>query len=552
MNNEYINVKIVNGENIEVKKGTTLLELSKNYQQKFQFPIVLAKLNNSLKELNVALEKDVTVEFLDITDANGFRAFQRSVFFLAIYAVKQVAGEKARVVVSHSINKNYYCETPGVQLTEQMVEQIEGVINDIIEKNIPIEKVSISLEQGLALSNEFGLYDKIDVLKYRRTSKINFYKLNWYYDYFYGQMVLNTNVLKGFKISKTTENKFILKFPNCELIELEKMSAVFHEANRWAKILKVDTVGALNKIICKGNLGDLIRVSEALHEKKIANIADMIYKQNKTIVLIAGPSSSGKTTFAERLCIQLRVNGLKPYVISMDNYFNNAKEAPLDKNGNPDFESIDHIRVKTLNEDLENLLKGNAVLMPTYNFLIGKYEYKGNSLHLGKDEVLVIEGIHGLNEVIANTIPKSKKFKIFISALTQLNIDDHNRIATSDTRLIRRIVRDNQFRAFTPERTISTWQSVMNGEAKHIFPFQEEADAFFNSALVYEMCVLKQFVEPLLFNISNDKPQYTEARRLVKFLDSFLGISSEQIPKNSILREFIGGSCFATWKDLKY
>lgn len=546
MNNEYINVKIVNGENIEVKKGTTLLELSKNYQQKFQFPIVLAKLNNSLKELNVALEKDVTVEFLDITDANGFRAFQRSVFFLAIYAVKQVAGEKARVVVSHSINKNYYCETPGVQLTEQMVEQIEGVINDIIEKNIPIEKVSISLEQGLALSNEFGLYDKIDVLKYRRTSKINFYKLNWYYDYFYGQMVLNTNVLKGFKISKTTENKFILKFPNCELIELEKMSAVFHEANRWAKILKVDTVGALNKIICKGNLGDLIRVSEALHEKKIANIADMIYKQNKTIVLIAGPSSSGKTTFAERLCIQLRVNGLKPYVISMDNYFNNAKEAPLDKNGNPDFESIDHIRVKTLNEDLENLLKGNAVLMPTYNFLIGKYEYKGNSLHLGKDEVLVIEGIHGLNEVIANTIPKSKKFKIFISALTQLNIDDHNRIATSDTRLIRRIVRDNQFRAFTPERTISTWQSVMNGEAKHIFPFQEEADAFFNSALVYEMCVLKQFVEPLLFNISNDKPQYTEARRLVKFLDSFLGISSEQIPKNSILREFIGGSCFAT------
>ena len=345
---------------------------------------------------------------------------------------------------------------------------------------------------------------------------------------------------------------FILQFPHsniqgalCELKPVNKISQVFQESYKWGKILKVDTVGALNNMICNDNFGHITRISEALHEKKIAEIADMILNQKKSIVLIAGPSSSGKTTFAERLCIQLRVNGLRPHIISMDNYFDMSR-LPLDEFGQPDYEALEYVDTEQINEDLVNLLKGKQVDIPTFNFITDSREYKGNYLKLNDDDVIVMEGIHALNEKSTEQISKNDKFKIFISALTQLNVDDHNRIPTTDTRLIRRIVRDHQFRGFSATRTIKMWPSVMRGESKNIFPYQEESDAMFNSALVYEICILKQFVEPLLFKIEKTCEEYTEARRIIKFLDCILGVSSEPVPKNSILREFIGGSCFYT------
>ncbi len=538
------------GETLEIKSKISLLKLSQDYEKFYKYPIVLARVDNQLYELSRSVKNDCKIEFVDITDPNGFRAFQRSILFLMVYSAKAILGKKTRVVVQHSINKNYYCDMPEIEITDELIDKIQDKMIEIVKEDLPIEKYSITIEEGIRLSEEFGLYDKIELLKYRRTSKINFYKLDWYYDYFYGPMVPRTGYLKKFHLQKN-DTGFVLQFPLgenpfelTELKTLKKITNVFIESNHWAKILNVDTVSALNRQICNGKLGDIIRISEALHEKKVANIADIISNEKKNIVLVAGPSSSGKTTFSHRLYIQLRVLGLNPYVISLDDYFNSAKDAPLDEFGKPNYECVEHVDIRQVNEDLSKLLKGETIELPVYNFTTGLREYKGRFLKLNKDDVLIIEGIHALNEKLTSEIAKDYKFKIFISALTQLNIDDHNRIPTTDTRLVRRIVRDNRFRNTSADVTIGAWQSVMKGETLNIFPFQEEADAFFNSALVHEMCVLKQFAEPLLFQIHREKPQFAEARRLIKFLDSFLGVSSEHIPENSILREFIGGSCF--------
>lgn len=550
---ELLNVKI-NGEVIHIEKGTLLRELALKQQHNFKCPILAAEVNNELQELHVKMINDCEVKFLDVTSQNGFRVYQRSVVFLMIYAIKEILGKKTRVVVGHSINKNYYCEIieKDFKITEQLIEEIEKKMLDTVAKNVPLEKFSITVDEGIRLSEEFGLLDKVSFLKYRRTTNVNFYKLDWFYDYFYGQMAPNTGCLTKFKLVPDS-NGFMLLFPSpvnhetlSEHKHLKKITQVFNESNKWARILKTDTVGALNDKICSGERGNIIRISEGFHEKKLANIADLIYMQNKNVVLIAGPSSSGKTTFAERLCIQLRVTGLNPYVISLDNYYVNREFTPLDEFGDFDFEALESIDIAQFNKDLTELLEGKTVQIPSFNFISGKREYKGRFLKLSKDDVLVIEGIHGLNEKLTYHVPKENKFKIFISALTQLNIDDHNRIPTSDTRLIRRMVRDSQFRGFDAKRTIGMWQSVTRGEGRYIFPFQEDADAIFNSALLYELCVLKQFAEPLLFNIDKSEPEFTEAKRLVKFLDCFIGIPSDEVPNNSILREFIGGSCFRT------
>jgi len=547
---EKIRVTFENNELIEVPKMTTLLELSKKVNRKY--PILLAEVNNELRELHNILDRDCSVRFLDITDANGFRAYQRSVVFLMICATKDVLGVLSRVRVEHSINKNYYCEIDdeNVEITESLLNSIEDKMREYIESGTMIEKKPLPTDEAIQIAEQFGLYDKMNILKYKRTSNVNFYKLGKYYNYFYGQMVLDTSRLRKFKLSKS-DSGFMLQFPSsnapgdlAELKSVKKITQIFNESNRWSRILKISTVGELNNAICQGNLGDIIRISEALHEKKIAYIADMILEQKKNIILISGPSSSGKTTFAERLCIQLRVNGLRPHVISLDNYFFNREFVPLDEFGKPNFENLDFLDVEQINKDLVNLLKGETVEFPTYNFITGKREYKGNYKKLNSDEVIVMEGIHGLNEKLSADIPRANKFKIFISALTQLNIDDHNRIPTSDTRLIRRIVRDSIYRNYSAQNTIDIWPKVLKGEIRNIFPFQEEADALFNSALIYEMCVLRQFVESGLFDIDRQCKEFVEARRLVKFLDCFQCINSEQIPPNSILREFIGGSCF--------
>jgi len=421
---------------------------------------------------------------------------------------------------------------------------------ETVEKSLPIVKHSLPLEKAVDIVAKAGMYDKVELLKYRRTASVNFYCLDGFYDYFYGQMVKNTNLLGAFKITRRSKG-FLLQFPSAghdyELAKPasnDKISEVFEESNQWARILKIDTVGSLNSKLCTTGIGGVIKVTEALHEKKIANLADRIMHEHKRIVLIAGPTSSGKTTFAERLAIQLRVNGSSPHIISLDNYYLDREDIPKDAKGEFDFETIRAIDVPQINKDLTALLKGETVQVPSYNFLTGKREYKGRFLTLRPEDALIMEGIHGLNGAIGEGVSRNDTFRIFISALTQINIDDHNYIPTTDTRLVRRIVRDHQFRGHSADRTIEMWPSVTRGEGKYIFPFQEEADAFFNSALVYEMCVLKQYAEPLLFGIDNSRDTYTEAKRLIKFLDGFLGASSEPVPTNSILREFIGGSSF--------
>jgi len=551
---EKIRLNIIGAGQIIVPAGTTLLELSQSYTHTRSWPILVATIDNELQDLSQPLLFDATVEFLDLSDPNGYRTYQRSVTFLMVYAAKAVLGKKARVVVAHSINKNYYCELPDhPEPTDELLEQIGAVMRMAVDRDIPIEKHTMPKEAALRLVEEFSLDDKQRLLKYRHNKSVSFYKLDWFYNYFYGEMAPSTGCLGQFKMVKRSRG-FMLQFPDAqlgyELAELTpdcKVSEVFEEANQWARIVNADTVGALNDNLCKMGNGMIIRIAEALHEKKVALLADRIIKEHRPIVLIAGPTSSGKTTFAARLGTQLRAAGAVPHIIGLDNYYHNRgdERIPRDEDGNEDYETIKAIDTYLITKHLQALLLGQEVELPTFNFLTGKREFKGRFLKLAPKDVLMLEGIHGLNEKISEGVPAEDKFKIFISALTQINVDDHNRIPTTDTRLVRRIVRDFQYRGTSAAETIARWPSVLRGEAKYIYPYQEEADAFFNSALVYEMCVLKQYAEPLLFDIAQGIPQYTEARRLIKFLSSFLCMPSENIPVNSILREFVGGSCFS-------
>ena len=552
---KLIKVNIM-GEEVEIEKGTTLYDLSEKYVHKLKFPIILATVDNGLKELGTQITRPCKIEFFDITNSNGFRVYQRSLFFIMYCAIKDVIGKDIRIVINRSINKNYYCEFPSkedyAKLTGTVILEIEKRMMELVNQNMPITKVTFSLEDGAAIALENNLPDKIGTIKFRRTGWINFYKLGDHYNYFYGTMAINTKYFTTFKLHRFDDG-IMLQMPKssnpnelADIKPLDKMSKIFTQSKEWREILNTRNVCELNNNICKGKFFDIVRLSEALHEKRVAELADMITDKGASIVLIAGPSSSGKTTFANRLSIQLNVNGFTAKVISMDNYFKPSSEAVLDEYGRPDYENVNHVNVDLLNSDLEKIVAGEEVPVPTYNFKEGRGEYRGDKIKIGDNDILIIEGIHGLNSIVASTVPSDKKFKIFISALTQISIDDHNRIPTSDTRLIRRMVRDFQFRNHSAADTINTWPSVARGERKYIFPFQEDADAYFNSALVYELCVLKQLAEPLLFGIEVDSPQYTEARRLVKFLDSFLGCSTEHLPSNSIIREFVGGSCFKT------
>jgi uridine kinase len=521
------------------------LELSKTAGDNF----LLAKVNNELKELHRPLEQEAETEFLDIGDPNGFRVYQRAASFITIAAAKEVLGEKTRVIVEHSINKNYYCEIPEAIITDELLREIQDKAFRMRDANLPIEKFSLPIEKAKELCERFGLYDKLDILKFRRTSYVSFYKLGWFYDYFYGMLPPFAGLIKLFKLEKQNDG-FLIRFPDQKnpeklrkLRPMEKISSVFLESAQWNRILNVDTVGSLNSRICEGKLNTIIRVAEALHEKKIAAIADQIYAGKKRIVLIAGPSSSGKTTFAHRLCIQIKVTGLRAQIISMDDYFKSQESRPTAENSDEfDFESLEALDYELLANDLERLSAGEAVNIPHFNFTTGKREDKGRYITLDENDVLIVEGLHGLNDAISANL--KDKFKIFISALTQLNVDDHNRIPTTDTRLLRRVTRDSRYRKTDAAATIKMWPNVVKGEAENIFPYQERADAIFNSALVYELCVLKQFVEPELFAVPKSMPEYAEAKRLVKFLDSFLGVASEEVPQNSLIREFIGGSCF--------
>ena len=549
---ECVKVQFKNGEIREVEKGTTLQALANEVQKDYPFPIMLAKTDYRFKELCSKIDHDlVDFEFIDLGQKDGMRVYQRSATFLLIAAAKRLLKE-CHILVNHHITGGFFCEFSDESCcTVENIKAIENMMHQMVEEALPIEKETVSVDEALELFNHEDMLDKCKLFKYRRTSTVNVYILDGIKNYFYGYMLTNTSQMKCFKLIPYAHG-FILQFPSeknpnelATFTPQPKLSSIFRESEKWARILGVDSVGALNDIISEGKTEELIKIFEALHEKKIAYIADQIAeRKNVKLIMIAGPSSSGKTTTAKRLCVQLKVNGLKPHLISIDDYFVDRELTPRDEKGEYDFEALEAIDVELFNEHMKALIAGETVEIPTFNFVLGKREYHGHTIHLADDEVLVIEGIHGLNEKLSYAIPKENKFKIYVSCLTQLNIDEHNRIPTTDTRLIRRMIRDNQYRGTDPEKTLALWASVRRGENKNIFPYQEEADVMFNTVLIYELAALKALAEPLLFRVPRTSPYYSEAKRILKFLEYFLPMDLTTIPSNSLLREFVGGSSF--------
>ena len=533
--------------------GTAYAEIAKEYQKNYENDILLVSVNGRLRELHKTLQKDCQMKFITAADTVGYLAYQRSAVFLMMKAFQDVVGREnvKNITVCFSVENGLYVEVEGnIELSQELLDRVKEEMKHLVELDLPLQKRSENTDEAMDHFHEQGMYDKARLFNYRRASRVNIYRLGDYDDYFYGYMVMSTRYLKYFDLQMYEEG-FILRLPNKKQPKAiqpfhpqKKLFDVQQEAEKLGHKLGVYDVGTLNDTIAQGRMNELMLMQEALQEKKIGDIAEQIQKSGRKLVMIAGPSSSGKTTFSHRLSIQLGALGLKPHPIAVDNYFVNRVDSPRDENGNYDYEALNCIDIKQFNEDMEALLAGKRVELPVYNFVKGEREYKGDFLQLGKEDILVIEGIHCLNDDLSYSLPRDKKFKIYISALTQLNIDDHNRVPTTDGRLIRRMVRDARTRGASAQDTIRMWDSVRRGEERNIFPYQEEADAMFNSALLYELSVLKQYAEPILYSVPRDSAEYVEAKRLLKFLDYFLGVSSEQVPHNSIVREFIGGSCF--------
>ena len=543
---------LINGEKREYPSETTWLTVAKDYQKDYQDDILLVKVNGKLQELHKKVVECSRLEFVTARDKAGRLTYRRSVTFMMLKAFYEVAGSMGirKLTVDFSIGNGFFVEPElDFELTGEVLCQVKEKMEEYVAQKIPIMKRTIHIDEAVGLFHKYGMYDKERLFHYRRVSNVNVYHIGGFEDYFYGYMVPDTSYLKYFDLV-LYQNGFVLVFPDHDpkvvdpFKPKDKLFTVLKETSDWGRRLDLADVGALNGKISRGKIGQVMLIEEALMEKKIGEVAGMIAAQKaKKLVMIAGPSSSGKTTFSHRLSTQLMALGLTPHPIAVDNYFVNRVDSPRDENGNYDYEALACIDIKQFNEDMARLLAGERVLLPQYNFITGEREYKGDYLALGKDDILVIEGIHCLNDALSYSLPKESKFKIYISALTALNVDEHNRVPTTDGRLIRRMVRDARTRGATARDTIRRWDSVRRGEENNIFPYQEDADVMFNSALVYELSVLKLYAEPLLFGIPKDCPEYMEAKRLLKFLDYFLGVSSEDVPKNSIIREFIGGSC---------
>ncbi len=543
------------GEEVrQYEAGTTYGQIAADYQKNYEEDIVLVFVNGKLQELFKKLKSDCTIQFETTAGEIGNKTYRRSINLMLVKAVYDVAGHDAvrKVRIHFSVSKGYYCTVDGdINVDQDFLDRVEARMHEMVDMDMPIHKRSVRTDDAIALFGRHGMHDKERLFRYRRVSKVNIYSMNEFEDYHYGYMVPSAGYLKYFKLYLYDEG-FVVQMPvksaPKEVPVFEPQNKLFHvlkESVHWGDLQGIETVGALNDKITKNDVHDVVLVQEALQEKKIAEIASQIAARPELkFILIAGPSSSGKTTFSHRLSVQLRVNGLTPRPIAVDNYFVEREENPRDETGAFDFECLEAVDVKLFNRQLNDLLNGKEVVIPTFNFVTGHKEYGSPATKLGPNDVLVIEGIHCLNPKLTLNLPDENKFKIYISALTQLNVDEHDRIPTTDGRLLRRIVRDARTRGSSAQRTIRMWQSVRRGEEKFIFPFQEEADVMFNSTLIYELAVLKLYVEPLLFGIDRSCPEYLEAKRLLKFLDYFVGIGSENVPTNSLLREFIGGGCF--------
>ena len=537
----------------EIPAEMTLLELAQEVQKKGEPLIVAARVDNVLRDLQTPVGDFHTIELVDTRSEFGRRIYRRSVVFLLIMAVRELYSE-TEVVVQFTAHKGLYCaiQSP-FDVTESVVLELEQRMREIVAENRPIVKKRLQREEVVQLFKKSEQIEKANLVMSLETEKASLYYCGEFYDYLFGPMVSATGVLDKFALD-AMPGGVLLRTPEPSAPEIvpafkeqPKFGSILMEAERWASVLHCDYVSDLNRYIRRGEVADIIHVSEALHEKKIAEIADHIASNIKELrlILIAGPSSSGKTSFAQRLRIQLRVNGIEPVSISLDDYFRNWEDTPRTKDGAYDFENIGALDVELFNDHLVRLLNGEEVILPHYNFLTGKREMGSEHLSIAPTSPLIAEGIHGLNEALTASVPRGKKYKIYISALTQLNIDAHNRIPTTDARLLRRMVRDYQFRGAYALKTLRQWPDVRAGEEKNIFPFQEEADAMFNSALIYELAVLKRYAVPLLEMVPRDVPEYTKANRLLDFCRCFSDITEEyDIPNNSLLREFIGKSIF--------
>lgn len=550
---EHIQI-MMNGSVYKMDKFSTVGEFIDAFMPDKKYDYMLAKCNHKLCELETVLDVDCELELVGRDTVMGNDTYKRSLTLLMVKAFADVLGGKTNhsVNVMYSMGNGYYCKlvSDEVQVTDELIRKVKDRMQAMVDADEVIVKESVGTEEAISRFASQGMVGKEKLFRFRRVSKANLYNLGGYEDYFYGYMVPSMGYIRVFDLIRYDEG-FILMAPRKEkpdelppFVPQEKLFTVLKTSDAWGNMLDVANVGDLNECITNGEVRELMLVQEALQEKQIAHIADMIQEGEKKIVLIAGPSSSGKTTFSHRLSIQLRAHGLRPYPLALDNYFKDRELTPRDENGNYDFECLDAMDLDLFRSDMTKLLAGEEIAVPCFDFTAGKKMYKGNKLKLRAGDVLVAEGIHALNPEMSMGLPDESKFKIYISALTQLNIDRHNRIPTTDGRLIRRIVRDARTRGNDARGTIAMWQSVRRGEEKYIFPFQEEADVMFNSALIYELSVIKQYAEPLLFAVPKDCEEYYEAKRLLKFLDYFLGLEATNVPMNSILREFVGGGCF--------
>lgn len=554
MNQEMVKVTI-DGKEHEYAIGTTYREIVDEYQEEVaEAPVILVMADGKLRELQKKLKGDCTLEFVTTKDHIGFETYKRTVCLVLLRAIYDVAGKEniEKVMIHYSVGNGYYFTMAGKAVLDQyFLDNVKTRMQELADMCTPIGKRSVNTDDAVSLFHHHRMYDKEKLFRFRRVSKVNIYNIGYYEDYFYGYMADHAGYVKYFDL-KLYDEGFVLELPtrkNPSVISSfrpeGKIFQVQKESQEWAEKMDISYVGDLNNHITKEGISNILLVQEALQEAKISDIAQRIVLEgNKKFIMIAGPSSSGKTSFSHRLSIQLLAHGMKPHPIGVDNYFKNREETPLDEYGEKNYECLEAIDVEQFNKDMLALLRGERIELPVFNFKTGHREYKGDFLQLGPEDVLVIEGIHGLNDKLSYALPAESKFKIYISALTQLNIDEHNRIPTTDGRLLRRIVRDARTRGTSAKDTIARWPSVRRGEEANIFPYQEQADVMFNSALVYELACLKVYAEPLLFGIDKSEPEYLEAKRLLKFLDYFISVPSEDIPHNSLLREFVGGSCF--------
>lgn len=545
-----IKVKVM-GEEKEIAEGTTFLELSKDYQEKLKNPIILAKAGGEYKELRDQINLPCDITFLDLKEKMANRVYLNGLIYLTIYAFEQYFGKKNTLRVKHSIDKGIYIETSS-KIKEEDINNVIVEMQKIVAQDKEIERMHATRLDAIDYFEKIGDISKSNLMKYNTNTYVTLYKLGNMYNFFFTLMPHSTKVFQSFDLKYLNDHGFVLLFETTymqngikEYTHHPQMFDIFKEYQDWAKIMNIHNVANLNEKVSNASIGNLIRIEETLQNNRLLNVAKTIYKNKnkKRIVLISGPSSSGKTTTTNKLKVYLNSFGINPKVISMDDYYLDKNKVPTDTNGKKDYECLESLDIELFNKQIKQLLEGQEITIPTYNFILGTPEFTKN-ISLGNDEILLIEGIHALNPNILKQIPREQKFKIYVSPLTGLNMDDHNRISGSDNRLLRRIVRDNRTRGHTVEDTLKLWSDVRKGEEDYIFPYQDEADYTFNTALIYELGVLKTYVEPLLYSVSDDSPCYEEAKRLLNVLKMFLPIPSEDVPNDSLLREFIGGSCF--------